>query len=186
MADIKKIDKRFSQEGPCCVVASYSIIQNYFSDNNLSVDEIIFEYCDFAQIDKGMAKKEREQKIQDAYQDYCEPKNMRGFDYIRTIIHESDKLHTKSISHIVESRAGLNKIDDSDVDKLKEKLKKGDRLAMVLYYIPVGEAHLGHAVVVGWDSSQQSFFVKDPNDKMAKPNDILSRETIFEYILFEK
>jgi len=44
MADIDYIDTNFQQQGNVCVLASYGTVLHYFSDGELSVDNLLSKY----------------------------------------------------------------------------------------------------------------------------------------------
>lgn len=179
MANKENIDHFFNQNGPACVMVSYGIIINYFSSNKLSVDDVLGYFASYSGINSALTKLEREQAISDAYHGFCQPINMLGFDYICDI---HNKLNTSSFCSIIKKRAELSDVPSDEVLLLKEELKIGNRLAMVLYLVSNNNAH---AVVIGWDNSSCNYFLKDPNEAIPTSIDLLDTHNIREYILFD-
>jgi hypothetical protein len=144
------------------------------------MEDIMKQYCLFANI-PSQSQLMREEAISDHYHKYCREKDMRGFDYIR-MLHESDNLRTKSLCRVIDSYANANTPVNSEIAaSIKDKLKEGDRLLMILY--PLGEEF--HAIVIGWDND---FFVKDPNrERVYTDSDVFNQteRPIYEYLLFE-
>lgn len=185
MANITRIDCNFTQTGPCCVISSYCIIQSYFSKDSSSVDDIMKQYCRYANIPDSLSKKEREFAINRAYHKYCQPNDMRGFDYIR-ILHERNSINTRNISRIIKSWADKNMpIATPEISELQNSLKEGDRLLLVLYPHSLSE-NIWHAIIIGWEIEKKSFFIRDPEEaRTYENNDIFNQIAIYEYILFE-
>lgn len=183
MANFNNIDNLFTQEGPACVLVSYSAIINYFSNNELSVDEVLDKYSRWAGIDDSLPKAVKEQAVSYHYHNYCIPKDIRGFDYLADIIHNNNNIYTQQYCKIVTRNALIDPIPDDEKLKLRDDLKIRDRLAMVLSPVQYQEMH---AIVLGWDEVMQSYFVKDPNTAVPFYEDILPKTKIYEYILFER
>lgn len=183
MANFNNIDNLFTQEGPACVLVSYSAIINYFSNNALSIDEVLDKYSRWAGIDDSLSKVDKEKAVSDHYHDYCRPKGIRGFDYLADIIHNNNNIDTQQYCKIVTRNASIDPISEVEKLKLRDDLKMSDRLAMVLSPVQYQEMH---AIVLGWDEVEKSYFVKDPNIARASREDILPKTKIYEYILFER
>lgn len=182
MADFSKIDWTFCQcqsGRGACVLVSYSIIINYFSDNKMLINDTLDHYATYANIKPYTSQCEKEDLISEHYHNACHPIDRRGLDYIADIHNYNG--NTSCLCKTLEVKTGIIPLSQSILDELKEKLKKSDRLAMVVYPTPRG----GHAVVIGWSNTNNSFFIKDPN--CATPTSWVDKTlSISEYILFER
>lgn len=164
------------------MLSSYSIIINYFSRNKLDVEKLLGDYCNYMNIPEELSKKDREKEICKAYHAYCLPINKRGFDYIKEL-HEKNELGTREICDVFYSEFLVEPVSSDTIDRVKNSLKQDDRLLMALYPYSTKEFH---AIVIGWDTEQEFFFVKDPNIiEPFKAENIFNQIQIYEYILFK-
>jgi len=185
MADKNLINNNFKQQGDVCVMASYATIINYFSDNNLSIDNILERYINklsvsYFQYAKNKQKKKQE-SISKHFHKYCwDNGDIRGFEFIKQL-HNNNELETNGFCNIVGFKAQLQSLSQTDIELIRRELEENDALAMVLYKVSDRKFH---AVVIGFDSHYNSYFYKDPEKKQVTNGDILQNKDIWEYIIF--
>ena len=185
MADSTKMDNQYVQQGEVCVLASYALIINYFSEGELSVEEILNRYAGHGKIDISVSQINKENKIKEHY--YIEAGSERGFNYIACNLHNGNVIDTRKYCQVIAHNAELEAISDKEKEELKDKLKENDRIVMCLF--PSSHGYY-HACVFGWDNDEREYFTRDPQngkiDKIDYSRDILKEKIITEYILFEK
>jgi len=184
----------FKQKGSICVISSYSIIIEYFSNREMPINEVISNFENFfpnlkqkisdrlLHVNVDEREAERENMIYDAFKNYCqEDGDKRGFDLIKEI-HNADKLKTESYCKVIKSNAQKDKpIDEKEIAELIELIKSGG-LAMVLYPVPSGS----HSIVIGFNEKIDKFFKRDPFTQEITYVDFLQTNSIFEYIYFKQ
>ena len=184
MADSDFIDKVFSQNENMCVMGSYSIIINYFSDEDISINDVLTKYKTNYNLTylstRSNGVKKRNKAIVKHMHDYCQLQNMRGFDFI-TNMHNNDKINTKDYCSIDLNKAGLTKIQQPEIDIIKKVLSEKDSLGMVLYTVNQTTAH---AIIIGYDEEKNQFFQRDSEKKGIVFSDKVFENNITEYIIF--
>mgnify|MGYP000956196279 FL=1 len=184
MADIDYIDKHFKQQDNVCALASYGTVLHYFSEGEISVDNLLLRYSRRFKIkptaSTGSNLKALQKSICEHFHGYCNPKQMRGFEYIKQL-HEQDEIKTKEYCQIVAAKASLESISQADIDLIRRELENSDSLAIILYKV---NETLYHAVTIGYDSVTGKYFFKDPERNSITIEDLLNNNLITEYILF--
>ena len=190
MIQTEKINIVYQQAGDICVLASYGIIMDYFSNKSVSIDAVYNCFVNqFPELSEYVKKrkahhfrKDIENQIANKYHDYCMNNgDIRGFNYIARL-HNSNLFKTRSFCVIIGNDAVKEGfISISERQKLRENLKLKGGLAMVLFPAPVG----WHTIVVGF-ASNQGYFLRDPNDNQITNSDFLAHHEISEYIWFSK
>lgn len=178
MADIKIINKKYTQSGSICVLASYAIVIDYFSSND--IQKTLTNYMNYANLSDKKNKKKNHELISNEFHNHCIPLNKRGFDYI-VELHNGNDLDTGSSCKIIDHLAQLTSINQNIINTIKETLKENETLAMILFK---SGPKMSHAVVVGWDDNSESYFYRDPERKGIIKEDIFIND-IQEYILFQ-
>lgn len=194
MIKIEKINVDYVQQGGVCVWASYSIIIDYYSNEKINHIQIFSRFIDhlrpefdslikdnFENTPVDQREKNKEDLITNIYQKHCANNgNIRGFKYIVTL-HDTNVLGTKEYC-IVKGDNAVEKgcILQSERIDLRNNLKNVGGLAMILY--PTNPDW--HSIVVGYDRTKNSYFIRDPNCKQIIYDDFLQSNDICEYIWF--
>lgn len=195
MIDVSRINTTYKQTGNVCVLASYSIVIEYFSKGKLDLSAIFTKFITLFEglnstIGRHLVKAKpeerrrlRENLISEKFHEHCRTNgDIRGFNYF-VELHNSDVLNSNGFGTIIRSNAFKDSfIPVAERNELRDALIDENRLAMVLY--PVS-ANALHAVVVGFDSTSKSFFKRDPQIGEIQYADVLLMSEITEYILFE-
>lgn len=184
MADIDFINQSFRQEDGICAMASYSTIIEYYSDEELKIEQVIDKYISVFQLtyfSVGKNKRKNKHKVVFThFHDYCRPLNKRGFDFIADL-HNNNLLDTNQFCQIIANKAQLHSISEDDIAKIRTELIENEALAMILYKVDDSNFH---AVTIGYDTEEQSYFYKDPEKPKIEKKDLLSEKDIWEYIIF--
>jgi len=192
MIDLKFINKSFAQKGKVCVLASYSIIMEYFSNKKLPLEEIFKKYNEtYNAVNPitlaGIAKKGGnvryyfENGIYSHFNSYAKNKKMQGSEFIEHI-HNGDILKTKSYSAIVDIITDTKYIGDNQRNNLSKKVESIDTMAMILY--PSSENEV-HCIGIGTDLKNSPFY-RDPEKASIVLKDGLHDKEVTEYIVFKK
>lgn len=186
MADINYLNSSFVQQGQICAFACYGIIVEYFSDNEIKVENLLDKYIDRFQLKSfpfGNNKMRRKQnEISKHFHEYCWSKSMRGFDFLRQI-HLNDELGVKHYCNIILAKASLESISADDLLLIRNELEQNEALVMVLYKV---NARNYHAVVVGFDTNSEEYFYKDPEKSKIYKDDFWKGKEITEFIIFNE
>lgn len=184
MADSNYIDIGFIQRESMCVMGSYSIIINYFSDKMISINNVLMTYLENFNLNyfsgRSNVSKKRNETIVKHLHSYCQPINMRGFDFIANM-HNTNEINTKMYCSIVMKKAGLDIILQSEIEEIKAILMEKDSLAMILYKVT---PTIAHAIVLGYDEEKEGFFQRDSQKSGLKFSDDVFEKEITEYIVF--
>jgi len=185
MADIQYVNPNFIQRAAICAVASYGTIIQYYSSDEISVENVLTRYLDHFKIRVNAPKGKMFQYQQKAitkhfHQDYCGPKNMRGFDFIK-IIHNSNLFGTNLYCQITASQAYLHAISQEELTLIENEIKNEEALAMILYKV---NAKQFHAVIIGYDPIEEEYFYKDPEKAKIIKRNLLHSKEIWEFLIF--
>jgi len=187
MADTNFINNKFQQEpgSNVCAMASYSLVIEYFSDQNLKIEQVLSKYIQYFKIyvqsKKGNYIFKKHKAVSDHFHyDYCFPKRLSGFDFISQL-HNNDWLGTKKYCEIVSTKFTDILVGSDQIELIRNELTKNDSLAIILYKTDSGNLH---AETIGFDEELNGYFHKDPEKSQYLWEDILSNKEITEFIIF--
>jgi hypothetical protein len=186
MADYNKIENTHKQEGSACVLTSYSIIMNYFSNDTIPIKNILEEFIKSFGQKTPNDEKTRDDLLRTLYFNNC-PNNINGFVNLADY-HCQNRMQTKNLCRIIGIEADGKDLDITIRAKLREDIKNNDRLAMVL------TDNGNHAIVLGYDNNSKRYFVRNPQKCPLKKSllyfedflNLSSGKDIREFILFER
>jgi hypothetical protein len=185
MVNKDSFNKSFVQKGAICVMASYGIVIEYFSNNIFTIDHLLDNYVNEFNISCSSFSQniqaKKHENISKHFHTYCrENNNMRGFDFIKQL-HDENKLGTNKFCRIIGFKAQLQKISDEDICLIQKELIDNEAVAIVLYKANNSNFH---AVAIGFDTAKKTYFYKDPEMNKIGNGNILSRKEIWEFIIF--
>ena len=191
MADFGKIDNAYGQVGPACVLISYSLIMNYFSGNTVNIEEVSENFIKSFGKQVPQNKNDREIELNKLYHNE-NPENIQGSGFEKLAHwHKNNRMQTAKLCAVKCVEAGNTAYADLDINiknKLKDSLKNGDTLAMILCDVGFGKYH---AIVYGYDDKSKKYWIRNPekcNGKLLYEdnNNLLSQNGVKEFILFER
>jgi hypothetical protein len=194
MANLEFMNKKFVQDGNICALASYGIVIEYFSKGKMDCEHVLGNYFEkYNLYDKTTGVfyfKEKHKLIYEQFHEVCRRKKINGFTYISQL-HDKNDLQTSDYCQIIDIQAPGTLIVEKDLFPIREILKDQDALLMVLY--KSGEETINnvtnvffHAIIIGYDNTQNKFFYKDPSIPMYQMEDIIFQKAIYEFIVFTK
>ena len=136
-------------------MASYGTVIEYFSKGKIDIEHVLSNYIEKFEIFPTPPEvyyfKKKHGIIYNHFHEYCEPKDMRDFIFIK-MLHEKNDLNTSDYCKIEDYKASLDVIDNNNKDLIRNYLINHDALAIVLYKVREGGKVIEgkyHAVTIG-------------------------------------
>lgn len=192
MANLTFVNNDFAQSGSICALASYGTVIEYFSQKRIHTEQVLsnyFEKNDLFERTSGVFYFViKHTLISEHFDEYCKPKDLRGFDYIKQI-HENNELGTRDYCRILDIKASDGLIVEEDLFRIRDVLRSQDALVMILYksaeLIQQDKTiEYYHAITIGYDITQKKYFYKDPLIPRYQIDDIMFQKAIYEYIVY--
>ena len=176
---------KYKQIEGACLMVSYGTIIEYFTNRQKQVDSILNDYrkkfFELPKYKKGQRQKTLEKSVKDHVHDFCIPINMRGAKYIAKL-HNDNEIGTLNDCRFENCEAPTPQVPilSGLIQELKTKLENKDSLALIVY----ATSSDMHTVVIGYDSDNDGYFCKDPNENIARIITNFPNHDIFEFALF--
>jgi hypothetical protein len=172
MIDLALLDVVFGQQPTSCVLSSYGIIANYFSQGT-AVDEAFVAYCDHYGIGYNNNRIVAENNYADYFNNDWQVQNCKGGELILA-------LHRTSMRNYFMVNRGLF-YGEFILDVTAQLPYIAAQLHNHSAFLSVGFNNPGggfHNIVIGKEQAQNSFFIRDP----AAPNGVNGTQNINQLI----
>ena len=174
----------YKQIEAACLMVSYGVILEYFTEREKKVDTILNDFrkknFKLPYFKSGQLQKTLELAVKDYIHNYCIPKNMRGAKYIEQL-HRQDEIGTLKDCLLLKCEAYTPQrpLEQEIISEIKSELETTDSLALILYATSSGM----HTIVIGYDPENGGYFCKDPNESSSKTIAFPTYD-IYEFALF--
>lgn len=156
MIDLAKLNKTFLQQPTSCVLSSYGIIANYFSQT-IPVDEAFVSYCNHYNINYQNNRITAENLYATHFTNEWNIQHCRGGELILAIHRVSRITYFENNRKLFYGEFIMDV--NAQLAYIGNKLQNSPSFLSVGYNNPGGGFH---NIVVGADKAKDSFFVRDP------------------------